>query len=191
MAAPRARGGASTLPDYRRRWGGASRARGHGILPHEAIRSRDQRGEEGVVTEASDERTIERRSTAREPIHRRVVFSGVRGEGMLRQGVALDISADGLLIHTTQPDVIGRHLEIELHSGDAVAPGHISMVRARWPGCARCLKEPLRDGVRFLQAARPPKTPAPAFTSRGGRSPPGLRRKFAGAGQAGRVSSLN
>lgn len=108
------------------------------------------------MTEASDERTIERRSAAREPIHRRVVFSGVRGEGILRQGLALDISADGLLIHTTQPDVIGRHLEVELHPGDAVATGHISMVRAEvaW---VRSLPEKnlYAMGLRFLQAAPP------------------------------------
>ena len=47
----------------------------------------------------------ERRTALREPIRRRVVFAGVRGEGLLRQGMAVDISASGLLIHTTQPDL--------------------------------------------------------------------------------------
>jgi len=106
-----------------------------------------------MAEETQIDRT-DRRSTLRETIERRVVFSGVRGEGLLRQGTAMDISASGLLIHTAQPDLVGRHLEVELHGGNAVTPGNVIMVRAEvaWV-------KPLPErgqyamGVRFLQSA--------------------------------------
>ena len=103
---------------------------------------------EEIHSEASD-----RRSATREEIARHVVFSGVRGEGLLRQGTAVDISASGLLIHTSQPDIVGRHLEVELHAGNTVTPGHVILVRAEviW---VKPLPEPGMHGmgVRFLQS---------------------------------------
>ncbi|MBL7648551.1 MAG: L,D-transpeptidase family protein [Candidatus Hydrogenedentes bacterium] len=95
----------------------------------------------------------ERRTARREPISRRVVFAGVRGEGLLRQGMAVDISASGLLVHTSQPDLAGRHLELELHPDGAAEPGDVIMVRGEvvWT-------RPLQGrgdyamGVRFLQS---------------------------------------
>lgn len=97
--------------------------------------------------------SVERRAATRQPIERRVVFSGVRGEGLLRQGMAMDVSASGLLIHTAQPDLPGRHLEIELHPGADVSSGDVILVRAEvaWvrplPGNAGHAM-----GVRFLQS---------------------------------------
>lgn len=96
---------------------------------------------------------VERRTASREPIQRRVVFSGVRGEGLLRQGMAMDISASGLLIHTTQPDLAGRHLEIEIHPGTSVSPGNVILVRAEvaWVRPLHGTNEHAM-GVRFLQS---------------------------------------
>jgi lipoprotein-anchoring transpeptidase ErfK/SrfK len=98
-------------------------------------------------------KTQERRTARREPISRRVVFAGVRGEGLLRQGMAVDISASGLLVHTSQPDLAGRHLELELHPDGAAEPGDVIMVRGEvvWT-------RPIQGrgnyamGVRFLQS---------------------------------------
>ncbi len=95
----------------------------------------------------------ERRAAHREPIHRRVVFAGVRGEGLLRQGMAVDISASGLLIHTSQPDLAGRHLELELHPDGAAEPGNVIMVRGEvvWTRPIQG-KDVYAMGVRFLQS---------------------------------------
>lgn len=95
----------------------------------------------------------ERRAARREPIRRPVVFTGVRGEGLLRQGLAADISASGLLILTTQPDLAGRHLEIELHPDGAEAPGDVIMVRGEvvWTRPHHVRGE-YAMGVRFLQS---------------------------------------
>lgn len=95
----------------------------------------------------------ERRTASREAIHRVVVFAGVRGEGLLRQGMAVDISASGLLIHTTQPDLVGRHLEIELHPDGAPVPGEVVMVRGEvvWVSPVSGKKE-YAMGLRFLQS---------------------------------------
>lgn len=96
---------------------------------------------------------FDRRAAQREPIRRRVVFAGVRGEGLLRQGMAVDISASGLLIHTAQPDQPGRHLEIELHPDGAEAPGDVIMVRGEvvWTR-PHTVKGEFAMGVRFLQS---------------------------------------
>lgn len=95
----------------------------------------------------------ERRTAQREPIRRSVVFAGVRGEGLLRQGLAADISASGLLILTTQPDLVGRHLEIELHPDGAPVPGAVIMVRGEvvWTRPHKVPGE-YAMGVRFLQS---------------------------------------
>jgi hypothetical protein len=95
----------------------------------------------------------ERRTALREPIRRRVVFAGVRGEGLLRQGMAVDISASGLLIHTSQPDLAGRHLELELHPDGAAEPGNVIMVRGEvvWTRPIQGKGE-YAMGVRFLQS---------------------------------------
>lgn len=95
----------------------------------------------------------ERRSAQREPIRRPVVFAGVRGEGLLRQGMAADISASGLLILTTQPDLAGRHLEIELHPDGGAVAGNVIMVRGEvvWTRPHRVPGE-YAMGVRFLQS---------------------------------------
>ena len=95
----------------------------------------------------------DRRTAQREPIRRRVVFAGVRGEGLLRQGMAVDISASGLLIHTSQPDQPGRHLEIELHPDGIETPGDVIMVRGEvvWTR-PHDVKGEFAMGVHFLQS---------------------------------------
>lgn len=107
----------------------------------------------------------ERRAAAREPIRRPVVFAGVRGEGLLRQGMAADISASGLLIHTTQPDLVGRHLELEIHPDGAPAPGDVIMVRGEVAWVSPLSgKGEYAMGVRFLQSM--PATDATGATYR-------------------------
>lgn len=95
----------------------------------------------------------ERRAAQREPIRRPVVFAGVRGEGLLRQGVAADISASGLLIHTAQPDLVGRHLEIEIYPDNAPVAGDVIMVRGEvvWTR-PHTVKGEYAMGVHFLQS---------------------------------------
>ena len=144
------------------------------------------------MVEETRKNPVERRSAIREAIERRVVFSGVRGEGLLRQGTAVDISASGLLIHTPQPDLVGRHLEVELHAGNAVAPGNVIMVRAEvaW---VKPLPEPgeYAMGVRFLQSV--PATDAtgagyrPAGRDESARMAESLRRTLDGTGPGVRL----
>jgi hypothetical protein len=45
----------------------------------------------------------ERRRSARAPVSRPVIFSGTRGAGLLRRGEAVNISAGGILVVTSQP----------------------------------------------------------------------------------------
>mgnify|MGYP003647819950 CR=1 FL=1 len=102
----------------------------------------------------------ERRRSAREPVSRPVLYSGMRGEGMLRPGQAVDISAGGIQIHTTEPELVGRHLELELHPEDGPSPGNVIMVTGEVTRV-----EPLAGGkvyamgLRFLQ-----HVPATEFT---------------------------
>lgn len=109
--------------------------------------------EDADMAEDTQTGHADRRAHARAPIERRVVFSGVRGEGLLREGMAKDISASGLLIHTSQPDLVGRHLEIELHPDDRVTPGDAMLVRAEviWVK-SLSEKKQFAMGVRFLQS---------------------------------------
>lgn len=95
----------------------------------------------------------ERRSARREAFRRPVVFAGVRGEGLLRHGMAADISASGLLVHTMQPEVPGRHLEIEIHPDGAVKPGDVIMLRGEvmWTRPQGGRGE-YAMGVRFMQS---------------------------------------
>ncbi len=96
---------------------------------------------------------------------------------MLRRGQAADISAGGILIHTTQPELAGRHLDLELHPEEGVEAGDVIMVKGE---VARV--DPLGGGeyamgVRFLQKV-------PATENTGARMRPATEKeskKLAGA----------
>lgn len=56
----------------------------------------------------------ERRAAPRAATSRDALFYGLEDEGLPRQGRAVDLSRDGLQIHTDQPEAVGALLEVEL-----------------------------------------------------------------------------
>jgi len=98
------------------------------------------------------QRADDRRRSARATVSRPVLFAGTRGDGLLRQGQAVDISAGGIQIHTTQPELVGRHLELELHPEGVPQPGNVILVKGEVARVENLGKgKGYAMGVRFLQ----------------------------------------
>lgn len=91
----------------------------------------------------------ERRRSSRATVSRPVLFTGARGEGLLRPGQAVDISAGGILIHTPQPELMGRHLDLELHPEGALESGDVIMVKGE---VVRV--DPLSGGTEYAMGVR-------------------------------------
>jgi len=123
------------------------------------------------MAEDTPQDSAERRRSSRATVSRPVLFSGARGEGLLRRGEAVDISAGGILVHTRQPELVGRHLDLELHPEGALESGEVILVKGE---VVRV--DPLAGGsdyamgVRFLQHI-------PATETTGARHRPATREE--------------
>lgn len=71
----------------------------------------------------------ERRGSGRAPTLRRAILSLLSGQGSIVQGTAVDLSADGLRVHTPLPQAVGQEVEVRLPSR-AERPGEAEVCLA-------------------------------------------------------------
>jgi len=78
-----------------------------------------------------DNKTEERRAIPRAPTLREALFSPWSERGGFARGVAVDISPNGMQIHTGQPEAAGEPIDIELQPKAGSASGRVIRVRGR------------------------------------------------------------